>query len=181
MADSYIVSKRVLSEILGISETSLTEWQKENPPMPVDVPGGRGVDGQYDTVAVIRWMIDRALRKAQIETPRDRLSRVQAERVELEIAEKRGELIPAEKIRPTWAAMTTAMRQAMRALPANVVPMLVQFADDQDAMRDLLGESIDDALTKLSVDGRDGSSGKTSARNDGAAGAAAEDPAVAVG
>lgn len=146
----YLVSKRVLSEILGISESSLTEWQKESPPLPVVAYGGLGVDGKYDSVAVIRWMVDRALRKAQIETPRDRLARVQADMVEIQLAEKRREVIPTAEIRPAWIGFAVELSQAFRAMPANSAPLLFQMGD-QDAMRALLEETVDDILTRFAL------------------------------
>lgn len=48
------LNKRELSERLGISETSLTEWQKKG--LPVLEHGSRGKPGVYDLAAVVRWV-----------------------------------------------------------------------------------------------------------------------------
>lgn len=154
MADANVVNKATLSRILGVSERSLTDWQKEEPPLPVIYAGDRGEANEYDTVEVIRWVVDRALRKAQVETPRDRLARVQADMVELELAEKRRDLIPGSEIEPAWAAQMVEVRQAFRAMPANIVPLLAHMDSDADAMRAALDDTVDDILTRLAGDDR---------------------------
>lgn len=142
-----IVNKRDLAEIIGISERALTDWQREG--LPVVYSGERGESNQYDTEQVIAWMIARELAKVQVETQKDRLSRLQGDKVELEIAEKRGQLIPVDQIEPAWNAMVTAARSFLRSQPDRLAQLL-EVTDGVDAKRELIAETFDDALRKLS-------------------------------
>jgi phage terminase Nu1 subunit (DNA packaging protein) len=100
-----------LCAIFGISRETLTVWQGEG--LPVTERGGPGKQSVFDSVAVHTWIIDRAVRKASGETPRDRLARAQAESVELDVAHKRGLLIPAALVEPKWAAACVAAREQL--------------------------------------------------------------------
>jgi terminase small subunit / prophage DNA-packing protein len=174
-----VVNKHDLAEVLGIAERTLTAWQKAG--MPMQPRGIRGEANEYDTERVIRWWIKREVRKVQDEQPRDRLARVQADEVELKLAEKRGELIPKSAIRPAWLGFVVATRQALRALPASLAPAVAQL-EGVDEIRDFLEEGIDEALTKLAADDNDKPGAKrAAARSARALGAAAEDAAVGVG
>lgn len=93
-----IVNQRELSEILGVSQVTLTEWQKEG--MPMVAREANGLANQYDTAVVIEWCIKRRLEKAQIETPRDRLDRVRADREELELRIRLGQIADTTTIQP---------------------------------------------------------------------------------
>lgn len=52
------VNKKELSEIFGISERTLTEYQKD-PLFPFIEDGGRGQKNLYDTAQVLRYLISR--------------------------------------------------------------------------------------------------------------------------
>ena len=53
-----LVNKRQLSEILGVSERSLTDWQKEGLPV-ASYADNRGQANEYESSEVIRWMVQR--------------------------------------------------------------------------------------------------------------------------
>jgi phage terminase Nu1 subunit (DNA packaging protein) len=142
-----IVNKAALSEIIGVSERTLTDWQRDG--LPVVYSGERGESNQYDTEQVIAWMIAREIAKIQAESQKDRLARLQGDKVELEIAEKRGQLIPVEQIEPAWTAMVASARSFLRSQPDRLAHLL-EVTDGVDAKRDLIAEAFDDALLKLS-------------------------------
>lgn len=142
-----IVNKREIAEIVGVSERSLTDWQRDG--LPVAYSGERGESNQYDTEQVIAWMIGREVSKVQGESQKDRLARLQGDKVELEIAEKRGLLVPAEEIEPTWTALVAAARSYIRAEPDRLAHLL-DVTEGVDAKRDLLIETFDEFLRKLS-------------------------------
>ncbi len=107
-----IVNKIQLAEIVGVSERSLTEWQKE-PGFPIEVDAGRGSSNQYDTQRVIEWMIQRAVGGQKKESTTERLNRVRAEREELALAQEIGLLIPAAETEELLTRVTTAIRSNM--------------------------------------------------------------------
>lgn len=146
------VNKRQLAEIFGKSEETLTQWQKDG--MPVLKRGRKGVDGQYEPHRCIEWLLTREVSKVQGELPRDRLARVQAERIEMDMATERGELVPAPEIEPAWAGHVIATRQELLRLPLELGPR-ARRAESDNAAIDLLTEGIEGALRKLSEDDDD--------------------------
>lgn len=177
-----IVNKRALASILGISERSLTAWQVEG--MPVQLAGARGKGNRYSTKAVIDWRIARELEKATARTPRDQVAIRQARLLDLEIAEREGDLIPRAEIRPAWIESTAAARQSLRALPSSLAPLLAQM-QGADPMRDLLDDAIEEVLKRLATDDDDPNlqpgDAETLAGGAGVLGAAAANAAVRVG
>lgn len=143
-----IVNQRELAEILDVSAKSVSLWQREG--LPIALETDNGVENQYDTGAVIRWYVAREVTKGANETEKDRLNRLQGDKIELEIAEKRRELIPASEIEPAWVGMILAAREALLSIPDRIAPLLAHL-DGVDAMRDLLSEQIEDALLKLAA------------------------------
>lgn len=81
-----LVNKRQLSEILGVSERSLTDWQKEGLPV-ASYADNRGQANEYESSEVIRWMVQREIERLNKEKPRDRLDRLKADAIELDIKE----------------------------------------------------------------------------------------------
>ena len=114
------VNKRELAETIGVSERTFTEWQKD-PSFPIETHGGRGSENTYDTEKVIRWMIDREVNRRAGETPRDRLDRVKADMVEVDLAERLGQLAPATLYERAWADHIVAAKIELLSLPHRLV------------------------------------------------------------
>jgi phage terminase Nu1 subunit (DNA packaging protein) len=110
---SMICNKRQLSDILGVSEVSLTKWQRDGLPMEVDA--GRGGSNQYDTARVIEWMIQRALAGAERETARERRDRLEGDMLELKLAKEAGALVAVAEVEPVWSAAILAARAELRS------------------------------------------------------------------
>ena len=144
-----ICNQRELSEITGVSQVSLWTWGKEG--MPLLRAGATGEENQYDTEAVIRWMIDREVAKLGREDQKERLARLQGDKIEMELAVSRGELVPAAMIEPTWSSIVTAVRQALLSIPVRLAPLL-EVTPGVDAKRALIEEEVHDVLLKLSSD-----------------------------
>jgi phage terminase Nu1 subunit (DNA packaging protein) len=144
------VNKSELEEILGVSHQTLTDWQQEDPPLPIkERASKRGQSHKYDTAEVITWYVQRQTRDIQVETPRDRLARLQSEEIELRLAEKRGLLVSVDKIEPMWMGMVGSARAYLRA-EVNRLAQLLDHTVGVEAKRDLLGETFDQFLNKLS-------------------------------
>lgn len=175
------VNKHELSEILGVSERTLTEWQKDG--LPIAYDGERGESNRYDTDKVIAWWIAREVGKVQAESPKDRLARLQADKVELEIAKDLGQLVAVEDIEPAWVAMVTDAKSFLRSQPDRLAHLL-EISEGVDAKRDLLMETFDEFLHKLSgysLPEIAEDAGSSDAAYAGEAGAATEDVGGGVG
>ena len=102
------VNKKQLAEIFGISERSFTEYQR-HPGFPIKEEGGRGKSNTYDTEEVFRWLVRREAGK-NLETAKERLDRVRANREELAYAKDLEELVPAELVEEQLTSAVVAIR-----------------------------------------------------------------------
>lgn len=133
--------------MFGVAPKTIVEWQEQG--MPIAERGRPGVPSLYDSRACIDWYLQREMNKANVETPRDRLARLQADEVELKLAERRGQLVPADQIEPMWTALVTAAKNHLRAEPDRLAHLL-EHAEGVDAKRDMISETFDEFLRKLS-------------------------------
>ncbi len=145
------VGKRVnqteLASIIGVTDVTLWEWQKDG--MPILERGERGQPNWYDTSAVIAWKIEREVQKVRSESPQDALNRAKTRLTELQIAEKEGVLVAVGDVEPEFARMVMASRQKLLQLPARLAHELEAVAGVENK-RVLLEERIDEALQELS-------------------------------
>lgn len=174
-----VVNKREMASILGVTERTLSEWQKLG--LPFVRGKGRGSSNHYQTPKVIEWMVAREVSQTPAgESARDRHARLQGDVLEITLAEKRRELIPAAEVEPEWNASVVAARQALLTVPLRVAPLLSTMGGSVDAIRELLAEAISDALTRLANDDESGAPGHGEA-GPPSVGAATADPAVRLG
>ncbi len=111
-----IIGQENIASVFGVAPKTIVEWQEQG--FPVAVRGGPGVASEYETEACIGWLVDREVKKVQSEKPQDRLARVQADKIEMENAEKRGALIPADQLEPMLkAAFVSARENLLDAVP----------------------------------------------------------------
>ena len=78
---------------------------------------------------------------------RARLDTARAEKVELELAEARGTLLPRSQVLKVWGIAVTAARNRMLALPAR----MIQRAKIDSKTKGILREEIDRALYDLAA------------------------------
>jgi phage terminase Nu1 subunit (DNA packaging protein) len=142
-----IVGQENIAAMFQVTAKTVVEWQEQG--LPVAVRGGAGVPSEYDSGPCIAWHTQRELAKVQTESPRDRLARLQADEIEIRMQEKRGTLVPADQIEPMWSGMVSAARAFLRS-EVNRVAQLLQTTDGVEAKRDLLSDTFDEFLTKLS-------------------------------
>lgn len=120
-----IVSIQSIASMFSVSHQTIANWQEQG--LPVVLRGGPGVPSEYESADCIRWFVDREMRSAQAETPNNRLARAKAEAQELNNAQRRGLLIPADMLEPKLKAAFVAARtmwldavpRLARELPAN--------------------------------------------------------------
>lgn len=95
---------RQLAQLYDVDRRTVTNWLNEEPPCPST---GAGKERAFSTAAVARWYADRAVRHAAATTPalgeiveateRARKVRAEADLKELELAERRRQLIPSDE------------------------------------------------------------------------------------
>lgn len=142
------VNKRKLADILGKSERTLTEWQSAG--MPMIVNAGRGSSNEYETADVIAWLVERAAAGSSSESAKDRLSRLQGDLAEIQLAEKAGSLIPAAGIERAWTNMVLAAKSILLTMPERL-KMEVDATYGIDVDIDLVTTHVHASLSKLAA------------------------------
>ncbi|MBC2731368.1 terminase small subunit [Thiobacillus sp.] len=104
-----IVGQERIAEVFGVAPKTIVDWQEQG--FPIAVRGGPGVPSEYESADCIRWYVEREVKKIQSESPNDRLSRVKADAIEMDNAERRGKLIPSDLLEPKLKAAFVAARE----------------------------------------------------------------------
>lgn len=136
-----IVNKRDLAQIIGVSERTLTEWQREG--MPMVLASGRGSSNQYDTAAVITWRIAREVNGAEKESQKDRLDRLRGDQIELQMAKEIRELIPAAEIEPALGQFISDAVALIAGIPDKYAP-IIEAAGSLDAKHAVLEDAVNE-------------------------------------
>lgn len=144
---SRIIGQERIAEVFGVAPKTIVEWQEQG--FPVALRGGPGVPSEYESAECIRWFVDREMSNAQVETPNNRLARAKAEAQEMNNAQRRGLLIPAELLEPRLKAMVVDAREMLRAEP----PRLAReaYGKTPHEVEDLLTAVFDEFLIRLSL------------------------------
>ena len=143
------VTKARLSEIVGRDERTLSRWQ--NTGMPVLETGlGRGNENEYDTKAVIEWLVQIAQQRGEKESVRDRLDRIKGDREELALAKDLEEVVfAADLLERFEAAITAAKVELLNTFPENLASVLsARYGIDVDDQ--LIREPLEAILIELS-------------------------------
>lgn len=114
------VTKAQLSEIVGRDERTLSRWQNDG--MPVEEIGlGRGNENQYDTEAVIGWLVQVASLNGKKESVRDRLDRIKGDREELALAKDLEEVVVLSDFMSRFESMiNTAKVELLNTYTQNI-------------------------------------------------------------
>ncbi|WP_131111291.1 terminase small subunit [Sulfuricystis thermophila] len=139
-----IVGQQQIADLFAVSRETIDSWQKEG--MPVAVRGGPGTSSEYNSRACIDWLVDRELRKAQAVRPQDRLARAQADKIEMENAERRGMLIPADQLEPKLKAAFVAAREAWLEAPQRLAR---ELPEDLRLREEMLQAEFEAFLNRL--------------------------------
>ena len=133
------VNKRELSEILGISERSLTEWQRDGMPV-VEFADTQGRENTYDTEAVIRWWIARDVARAG-GSSMDKLNDVRYRRELLSLQRDMGEVVIRDEIRPAFQRYVNDVLAVLLGLPDKYAQTL-ELTETQDGKHQVLQDLV---------------------------------------
>ena len=141
-----IKGQEQIAAILGVAPKTITEWQVVG--FPVAVQGGPGVASEYDAPACVAWLVDREVRKVQSESPKDRLARLQGDKLERDMMVESRALIPADEVEPLWASAVLSAREFLAGEPPRIASLMIGLSKiDVEA---LLVSTFDDFLQRLS-------------------------------
>lgn len=122
----------------------------------------RGQSNQYDTAAVIDWLIARSISKAggspdsslDLTTERARLASEQADKTALDNALTRGDLVSAANVQIVWVRLAAEVKTRLLALPTRLAPLVTGCTRVPDSEA-ILREGVHDVLSGL-ADGGEG-------------------------
>lgn len=108
---------------IGVSQSMVSKDMKS-----AGIPAAGGVT-LADVVALVQWRTRRDVGISggvayDYEAERARLTHEQANKVELEVAELRGELVRSSEVGPYWADMVASMRSKLIGTPPNIAALI---------------------------------------------------------
>lgn len=115
-----------IAALFGVAPKTITEWQVIG--FPVAVQGGPGIASEYDGPACIAWLVDREVRKVRAESPKDRLARLQGDKLEQEMLISSGQLIPAAEVEPLWEAACITAREYLVGEATRIASLVIGLA-----------------------------------------------------
>lgn len=131
-----ITGQERIAQVFGVAPKTIVDWQEQG--FPIAQRGSPGIPSEYETEACINWLVERELRKVQAESPNDRLARVKADAIEMDNAERRGLLIPADQLEPKLkAAFVKAREEWLEAVPrlARELPPAALVREREDMLQ----------------------------------------------
>lgn len=164
-------TKAAAAELFGLSTQALDHWIRSGCPVLERDESGAVVALHIGDM--LAWRIERADSGGEGDREKTRLTRAQADVQETKLAELKGRLVDAERVRKAWADYVLACRAKLLSLPTRIAP-LVAAAAGVDACRDLLESEVAAALTELAREGLPEHVERELADDSGAVGASAE-------
>lgn len=169
-----IVNREELAEILGYSKPTVSSWIEEG--CPVVTHGGRGRSFEFDTEAVVKWLLarERAERKKEtaaraavqgedgevitIDQARLRHEIAKAKKAELELAEAMGLVKPVAMIAKVVSNEIANCRARLLAIPTKVRPTIQLVVGAPEGTKKLVAAIetlIHEALTEIKSFGQE--------------------------
>jgi phage terminase Nu1 subunit (DNA packaging protein) len=146
---SPVVSLAVIAKLFNLTGRRVQQLVAEG-----IIP--RAEKGKYELVPCVRGYIsylqERAVGKSveDIDTnkERGRLLKAQADKVDLEVAALRGELVPIDKTQAVWTAYLANCRAKLLAIPHKLAPRVLLAKEVAEVQAIIEGE-IHECLTEL--------------------------------
>lgn len=135
-----------IAALFGVAPKTITEWQVLG--FPVAFQGGPGVSSEYDAPACVQWLVTREIRKVQSESPKDRVLRLQGDKLEQEMLKDARLLIPADDVEPLWASAVLNAREYLMGEPTRLASLAIGM--EKSALEELLRTTFTDFLRRLS-------------------------------
>ncbi|MEG0030715.1 terminase small subunit [Acinetobacter sp.] len=129
------VTRQGLANIFGVSLPTIDNWVRSG--CPYIQKGGRGQEWKFNTAAVSNWLRERDVEDATGEIPDDiellkvRKQKAETELVELELAEKKGEVALIAEFEKVWAMAMGQLRQNILNVPQRAVLQLIGETDER--------------------------------------------------
>jgi phage terminase Nu1 subunit (DNA packaging protein) len=158
----YELTKAGVAYALGCDARTVSRYQdSDEHPLPVKERRRTRAGNRYDLRQITAWAVQEALRKIGIgkdgtvydyNIERARLTKAQADKTELEVAELRGELISTPKALIQVESMVGAMRAKLLSLPTKVAAKIATTPVDMGKAQEAIRIEIYEALDEIASD-----------------------------
>lgn len=149
-----------IAQLFGVTEKAVRDWIGLG--MPVEVRGkqGRGEKTQISLRSAVEWYFSENFEKLELDRQRTRLAEEQADKLALENAERRGELVELSIWQLELESFLSELRAALLSLPVKLAPRL---DGDVNQRKDRLESSVHEFLRTVAAykPGKAGSGRKT--------------------
>lgn len=171
------VNMTELAEIFGVSQPTVRTWTNQG--CPALQRGAKGRQWEFDTEEVAEWRQSRALEAVQgdlanmeYEEARRREMVARASMQELDLAQRRGELVEIEEVARVVGEEYARARANLRAVPSSVAAMVPpeMRAEVQARTQDGIDQALEE-LSSYAGDPNDGNDGGGGEREPASAGA----------
>lgn len=154
--DGRLATQSELAQIFAVTAQTVLAWERRG--CPVEEKGTRGKATLYNTASVIRWRTERAVAASAgdmtaIDDAEARRRKLVAEATlaEMEVALKRGELVPLEIV-------GLQIENEYSLVRANFMSMAGEIAADLEGLEaseieEILSTKVSEILNGLSADG----------------------------
>jgi phage terminase Nu1 subunit (DNA packaging protein) len=152
MSNRYL-SKSQLSELTGFDRRTVRERLADLQPS-IRPEGANGKGHYYDTREALPLLYKAATSNdvsKQLNEESLRYERGRADRIEIEVAKLRGELVGIEEVAKTVEKQYTFVRSQLRSIPSKLAKP-VTLAPDANVVHKLITDAIDECLTELTAD-----------------------------
>lgn len=136
------LKQKQAAELLGVTARSLRDWP--------DAP--RNEDGTYPGAALVAWWLERHCADAgqlDLSQERARLAKVQADRGEVELAVRCGELLERSRVIREVGAMLTVLRDRLLVIPDAINQRLDR--NTAQSVVPIVRQLIREALTEVAA------------------------------
>ena len=148
-----LVNRSELAAIFGVAMTTVDAWTNRGMPI-VERTMGRGTNWSFDTAAVAAWRTEQAVtqtgdeEKLNFEEARRRKMAADAMLAEIELIERRGEILEIDTVVKEWESLVLSMRARMMAIPPRLAPAVL-VENDVATVQAILEDSIYECLREL--------------------------------
>ncbi len=149
---TFPVRRTDLARLLGTTPDRVSKYIAEGCPV-METGNGRGNQTILDLSVVLPWLLDR--KGGSLDEARTRQANASADKLELEILVRRGELVEVAEVEREFEDCANAVKARLRRIPDAVADRVLTLGSPAQVKVFLLAE-IDAALTELSERGADG-------------------------
>jgi phage terminase Nu1 subunit (DNA packaging protein) len=153
------VNRTELANFLEVAETTIDRWVAREG-CPIENRPGQGKAATYSSGDVVRWWIEREVKKAEAraESGSDDLDALRARKLELDaelralqLAKEKGEVCNLAELERALSTIVIHCRTQLLALPQRLAPLLVGETDET-RLKQVIQAEVRQALTELSND-----------------------------